>query len=522
MTNIVSLLIENADSKGDTIALIEGNVKLSYKQLLNTVKVVASRLERKGISKNDRVLMFIPMSIELYVFILAVWYRGASVLFVDAWADLPRIEKAFDIIPCIAFIGSPKAHLLRVVSKKIRKIQTNIWALLSDFKDDIIPDIVPVETAPEDTALVTLTTGSTGVPKAANRTHGFLLSQHGVLKNHMQPQGGDIECICLPVFVLNCLASGNSACIPPINPAKPYLFKPEKIVRMLKDHSCTTIIASPVFFEKLATYCSEKKIVPGIRRAFLGGAQVFGASAKKITDAFKNTDVEIVYGSTEAEPIAFIKAADLCSDEKKNVSMDGLLAGKPSPHIRIAIVKIIDRPIGPISHDEFARISCAANMTGEIVVHGDHVLKEYLNCPDAQLENKFSVDGEVWHRTGDAGYLDFEGNLHLMGRVKQRIVVKDKEIFSLTVELKLCKCKQISMGTILEIENQVYCVVELNKNEVLLKQEIMEIIKQFGIDSDEQIIQTTIPRDPRHHSKIDYDRLNIHVRKHLKNRHDRW
>jgi acyl-CoA synthetase (AMP-forming)/AMP-acid ligase II len=512
MTNIVSLLVENADTRGDTIALIEGDVRISYRQLLHLVKIVASKLASKGVTKNDRVLMFVPMSIELYVFILAVWYRGASVVFIDAWADLSRIESALNIVPCSVFIGSPRAHLLRIVSKAIRKIKVNLLAVIPDFKTDTVPEMVPIETTPEDTALVTFTTGSTGVPKAAKRTHGFLLSQHRVLKNHMQPHDGDVECICLPVFVLNCLASGNTAYIPPIQFARPHLFKPAKIVRLLKENGCTTIVASPVFFEKLSEYCLEKNIVPEITRAFLGGAPVFGSSAKKIMDGFANTDIEIVYGSTEAEPIAFIKAGDLCRYETNHMSMDGLLVGRPSPHIKIAIIKILKGPIGSISHDEFESLTYPADRTGEIVVNGDHVLKEYLNCPDEQRENKFNVDGAVWHRTGDAGYLDQSGNLHLMGRVKQRIVINGKETFPFAVEQMLSGCKQITMGTVIEVDNQIVCAVEPKKNAVCSNTEIMSIVKPFGVETEKNVMYLKIPRDPRHHSKIDYDKLGLFIK----------
>ncbi len=515
MTNIVSLLIENANTRGETVALIEGDTKISYRQLLNHVKIVAAKLERRGISKNNRVLMFIPMSIELYIYILAVWYRGASVVFIDAWADISRIENALSIVPCDAFIGSSKAHLLRVLSKEIRKIKVSLWAVISNSKVNTIQKMIPVETTPGDTALVTFTTGSTGVPKAANRTHGFLLSQHSILKQHMHPRDGDVECICLPVFVLNCLASGNTAFIPPINPAKQHLFKPEKIVILLKKHKCTTIIGSPVFFDKIVTCYSKKNNIPEIRCAFLGGAPVTGSSAKRIIDTFKHTDVEIVYGSTEAEPIAFVKADQLYNYEKNNVSMDGLYAGKPSPHIQIAIVNIIDGVIGTISSDELRKIYCAVNVTGEIVVCGDHVLKEYLNCPEAQKLNKFIVDGTVWHRTGDAGYFDIEGNLHLMGRVQQRLMVNGKEIFPFTVEKKLSICEQVAAGTLIGINNKVYCVIELRDRSEISNREIIDIVGQFGVESEQYIIRTSIPRDPRHQSKIDYDRLGFKVRKYL-------
>lgn len=519
MNNIVSLLTDHASRQGDTIAIIQGKRKLRYRQLLSMVTIAAQKLQHKGIGKNDRVLMFIPMSIELFVFMLAVWYRGASAVFIDAWASMARIEQALSIVPCKAFIGSPKAHLLRLFSKAIRKITIHILADYSFSKDYSLHTIEPVETESDDTALVTFTTGSTGLPKAANRTHGFLLRQHQVLKNHIHPQEGDIECICLPVFVLNCLASGTTVFIPPINPARPHRINPGGIVKLLKKHACTTIIASPVFFEIVADYCIAKKIVPDIKNAFLGGAPVFVSSAKKIIKGFKNTLVEIVYGSTEAEPIAYIKAEDLCVHENKKESRVGLLVGKPSSDINVRIINFINGPVGKISEDVFKTLTRNTNETGEITVCGDHVLKEYLNCPDAQRENKFTVGNSIWHRTGDAGYIDSDGNLYLMGRVKNRIISNGKVVFQLAAELALSECEQIRIGTIIGIDNKVFCVVELHPNAVITNNEILNIVKQFDIDSEEFIIRTQIPRDPRHHSKIDYDRLRLIIEKNNQRRY---
>jgi acyl-CoA synthetase (AMP-forming)/AMP-acid ligase II len=193
----------------------------------------------------------------------------------------------------------------------------------------------------------------------------------------------------------------------------------------------------------------------------------------------------------------------------------GLFAGMPSPHIKIKIIKIVDTPIGAISNDELVKISCPSNMTGEIVVTGEHVLKEYLNCPEAQRVNKFSVDGVVWHRTGDAGYLDVEGYLHLMGRVKQRIIVNGKEVFPFDVERRLSNFEQIFMGTIIEIDKQVYCVIELQHRAEIADKDILDLVRQWGVDLEKRIIRTRIPRDPRHHSKIDYERLGISVKKNV-------
>jgi len=68
------------------------------------------------------VLLFVPMSIELYVVLLAVHHLGACAVFVDAWAGRSRLDQAVRAARPRAFIGSPRAHLLRVASPALRAI----------------------------------------------------------------------------------------------------------------------------------------------------------------------------------------------------------------------------------------------------------------------------------------------------------------------------------------------------------------------------------------------------------------
>ena len=141
-------------------------------------------------------------------------------MFIDAWAGVARIEQALRILPCKGYIGTPKAHILRLFSKEIRKIPVKMIAGQIKY-DKMRSNYPPEEVQSEDYALVTFTTGSTGSPKAANRTHKFLLSQHRALKKHIIPKPGEIELITLPIFILNSIANGTTAVIPPMNPAQP-------------------------------------------------------------------------------------------------------------------------------------------------------------------------------------------------------------------------------------------------------------------------------------------------------------
>ena len=139
---------------------------------------------------------------------------------------------------------------------------------------------------------------------------------------------------------------------------------------------------------------------------------------------------------------------------------------------------------------------------GEICVEGKHVLKEYYNSYEAQRLNKIHYQGQIWHRTGDAGYFDNDGNLFLMGRIKNRFEHNGKEIYVFPIENALLEIDGIEIGTVLKRNDKIIFVVETKISQQKIEQELKS--RNFEFD---KLVITKIPRDPRHNSKIDYDKL---------------
>ena len=486
--NIVEILFKNAQKHQEKLAIIHKKEKITYGELAHGLKDYAQYFLSKGIKKGDNVLVFVPMTIELYKILCAIFYIGATAVFVDAWADKNRLDQALTIVPCKAFIGCPKAFILKLMSQKVREVGINIVSgrIHKPKTEQLIEPATP-----DTTALITFTTGSTGLPKAAKRTHEFLLEQHYVLKKHLEPQENDVDLASLPVFVLHNLACGTTSVIPDFNPQKPADINPKKILNDIKNNGVTTSVGSPRFYEKLAEYSEIK----GLKRIFTGGAPVFPKSAKLLQEKFVDCDVEIVYGSTEAEPISSISTHELLSF--KGDIKDGLYVGKPIDDINIKIIKPSDDMI-----EDFESMWLETGEIGEICVEGKHVLKEYYNSEKAQKFAKIHYNGQIWHRTGDAGYLDSEGRLFLMGRVKNRFEHNGKEVYVFPIENALLEIDGVEIGTVLKINNEIVFVVETK----ILKHKLEQELKKRNFEYDKLII-TKIPRDPRHNSKIDYDKL---------------
>lgn len=501
MHNIISNFVEAAEKYPETIAIIDGDSKITYGQLLTEVKQCAYQLKKKGLKKGESMILFIPMGIDLYRTVLACFYMGAVAVFVDEWVSLKRLELCCQIANCKGFAGTWKARLIRIISKEIRDIPVNF-----KFKQSLEELSKPEIVDPEDKALITFTTGSTGTPKAANRTHQFLKAQLDILIDELAPQPNEVSMPLLPIVLLINLSNGTTSVIAPFKASKPKKLNPTKILNLIETNKVNTFISSPFVLVELAKSLlqntSEFKHLP--QKICTGGAPVFPNEAILINKTFPKSKSLVFYGSTESEPISSINTIDLATTS--SIQMEkGLPVGQIHPKTQTKILQINNVCHSYNTEQELNSVCLSSNNIGEIIVTGPHVLKEYINNPEAIKANKINVNGIIWHRTGDSGYKDDSNNLFLTGRVQQIINIGNHTFYPFIEEYRLKHVKGVDLGTILTVENEIILIIETNnqQNKVQLKKKLEEIYSYVK----PSILFMDIPRDPRHFSKIDYGKL---------------
>lgn len=504
--NIIEIFLHNVARYGSTPALIEDDRTITYEQLGIDVQRVARHLELRGIRDGDHVLLFVPMSARLYTLLLALFHIGAVAVFVDAWADRRRLTRAAQLVPLRGFIGVRRAHVLRLLSREIRAIPIALVAGVEYWRaDGVVPGVHHAE--PGDPALVTFTTGSTGAPKGARRTHRFLVAQHHSLVESFGTRHGDIDLPMLPIFVLNNLAAGATTVLPAVDPRRVDEFDAEIVVRQMRRQHVSTTTGSPAFYARLAEHCIEHRIgLPALRRLFLGGAPVGPRLASRLIEAFPTTEITIVYGSTEAEPVSLIDAREMLQRDEGHA---GLPVGIPVASIDLLIVPIVDGPIEVATEDELRALALPAGETGEICVAGEHVLDQYYGERATWMATKIAAGGRLWHRTGDGGYRDVDGALYLMGRVRQSFVRRGVRTFVLPIEDRLASIDGVAAGTILLVDDRAVAVIE--KKPDAPRERIKRAVDRTVDEADDVVFVRAIPRDPRHRSKIDYERLRAIV-----------
>jgi acyl-CoA synthetase (AMP-forming)/AMP-acid ligase II len=518
--NVIELVRRHAEAFPGRVALVEGTAEngrsITFAQLEDAAADAAALLAANGVRAGDTVLVFQPMSIELYVALNAIFRLGAVAMFVDPSFGRQHIESCCALSPPKALIASMKGHLLRLLSPAIRRIPVRFvigggvpgamrWAAANRMLPR--PDVESVcTTAP---ALITFTSGSTGTPKAAVRTHGFLAVQYRVLEERLRYGSGEVNLVSLPIVLFANLASGITSVIPAGDLRRPAAISSEPVLEQARALGVTSLIAPPAFMERLAQHSAERGwVVPGVRSMFVGGGPVFPRLLDQMQRMAPTAEIIAVYGSTEAEPIAEVSHREVRQEDFTAMySGRGLLAGRPVEQIRLAILP--DRwgqPIAPYPMESaFEADMLPPGRSGEIVVTGEHVLSGYLQGLGDE-ETKFRVGTAVWHRTGDAGYLDEQGRLWLLGRCSARIEDQHGILYPFAVECAAYRDLSIRRAAAIAHQGRRLLLVEpYERSPAPDPCRLRESLAWARLDSIRVV--RSIPVDKRHNTKVDYGAL---------------
>jgi acyl-CoA synthetase (AMP-forming)/AMP-acid ligase II len=517
--NVAQILQTHTTTRPDTAAIIDtrrGRQRvLSFAGLDLASARAAALLRLAGLRSGQAVLVFQPMSAELYIALLAIFRLGLIAMFLDPAQGREHIEWCCALHRPQAFIGGPKAHWLRLLSPALRRIPHKFvigrrvpGAVPWSRADALEPyaDIHPCDD--EIPALLTFTGGSTGRPKATLRTHGFLLAQHRALAQSLALTAGQTDLTTMPIVALANLASGVTCLIPAVDLRYPGAIEPAPVVEQLVAHRVTSTVASPALLERLARYCLDHDLtLDGLTKIFSGGAPVVPRLLDRLQQVAPQAEVVAVYGSTEAEPMANIARREISpQDRQAMLAGRGLPAGRPVETICLKVVS--DQwgtPIGPYTGAEFSTQCCPPEMIGEIVVSGEHVLSGYLHGQGDE-ETKFRVGDVIWHRTGDAGYLDRAGRLWLMGRCAARLEDRHGRLYPFAVECALSDQANVRRSAVVSHQGRRLLVVEFEQAPDA--GELAGIKQSLAWAHLAEIrVLKRIPVDKRHNAKIDYPAL---------------
>lgn len=397
-------LLDQAPGDRTAIVLPDEKVTISYDTLRSQVRAVADSLAEAGITRDQRVAMALPNGLPAIVGFLGASVAGTAaplnpgyreeefrfyledtdariLLLPPEGADEAR-RAAGDNVP-VAIIAADAAGAVTVSPKSGGKGGTGRKASMP---------------GPDDVALVLHTSGSTGRPKRVPLKHGNIaVSVNNIVKTYdLTPD--DVSLCVMPLFhvhglvasLLSTLATGGTVVVPP-------KFNALGFWRMVRDHGVTWYSAVPTMHQLLIARAKGGEQPDTGRLRFIRScsAALSPETMSTMEQAFGVPVLE-AYGMTEA---SHQMASNPLPPGPRKAGSVG-----PGTGVRIGIMNAEGQLLKPGEH-------------GEIVIQGPNVIQGYENNPEANASS-FSSG---WFRTGDQGFIDADGYLTLVARIKELI-----------------------------------------------------------------------------------------------------
>jgi olefin beta-lactone synthetase len=500
--------------------------QLTFAQLDRLCDRYAWGLQEAGVKQGMKTLLMVKPSLDFFALTFAIFKIGAVPVLIDPGMGWGKFMRCVEQSAPEAFLGIPAAHVLRLVRRKFfRSIQIPVtlgkrwfWGGCSVDEMPEHDEPFPVQAVePQDMAAVLFTTGSTGPAKGVVYSHRIFTTQTEILREQYGIGPGDIDLPCFPLFALFSTALGATAVIPDMDPSKPALVDPERIIEPILNQGVTYSFGSPTLWARVSEYCVGKGIrFPTLTRIIMAGAPVPGYVHERLLGSVLPTGAETYtpYGATESLPVANFAGSEMLAETAdKTRAGQGMCVGKPLPTVECHIIRISDEPIT----DWDPSMVVPDGTIGEICVKGDVVTRQYHNLPEATRLAKMRDGETVWHRMGDVGYLDEQGRIWFCGRKTHRVETGEATLFTVRCEAianehpAVYRSALVGIGPdrmrqtpILILEPMPGQLPESESAQAALRQQVRDLLlanpETAGIER--ILLHRSFPVDIRHNAKI--------------------
>ena len=420
---------------------------LSFADLAAEVAIWRDDLTARGVKRGDRVLVMVKPGLPLIAAAFALFGLGAVPVVIDPGMGLKSFLSCVERSRPRVLLGIPLAQVVgRIFRKPFRTVELRIWVSSSSIarrssvsQPSTLNSQPAAPTAASDLAAVLFTSGSTGAPKGVCYTHGMFDAQVELIRAAYDIRPGEIDLPMLPVFALFNPALGMTTIVPEIDPSRPALVDPAKILQAIRQEKVTTSFGSPTLWRKIAVHChAHQAVLPTMKRVLCAGAPVPPDLWELMAPVLPNGTLHSPYGATEALPVSSIGAPEVIAGTAIATGHGaGTCVGRVLSANEVKIIAITDGPIATLADVR----GLPSGKIGEIIVRGPTVTREYDALPEAtaaakisQLNSQLGGEAAIWHRMGDLGYFDEQGRLWFCGRKAERVETRDGPLYTEQVE----------------------------------------------------------------------------------------
>lgn len=410
------LLQDSARKFPDVKAVKFRDASVTFSELEALSNRYAREFRNARICRGAKTLMMVTPGLEFVAAVFAVFKTGAVPVLIDPGMGVANLANCIRDTAPVAMVGVAKAHWIRMLfPRAFNSIDTFMtlgsgsppWlkriptASEFDFSSSIACEPFEIEkTDLDDIAAIVFTTGSTGPPKGVTYTHRIYVEQTRMIKEIYGAGPTEMDMPAFPLFALFSSALGMPCVIPDINPSLPAKADPKLIVDTINDNAVTFSFASPALWRNLVEYCEKNDVrIPTLKRALMAGAPAGPELHKGLLAVMgEKGDTFIPYGATEALPATTFRGSELDENTIALISAGtGYCLGRPNPDISVDVIKPSDGEIRNWSEAEVL----PTGETGEIVVGGEIVTREYYNLPEFTAHAKIQSPDGLRHRMGD-------------------------------------------------------------------------------------------------------------------------
>lgn len=429
--NPATAVAKNAVHFGDQVAVRYAGGDLTYRELNDKASRVASVLASGGITDGDRVAYVGLNSATFLVTMLGCFRLGAIFVPVNfrlAGPELEQVLRQSGAVCAVVEEGHRKAvEAVRAGSLLERLLLVDDDPTCPVAGDppgwerwgSLVEDATPTTSLPaknfDDLAILMFTSGTTGLPKGVMLTHGNVWWNSLNVDTRLDTRRRDVTHVAAPLFHIGAL---NSFAMRSLVRGGTLVvrrgFDPNEFIADVAAYGVNSTFAVPAMLAALPR-------VPGffdndlstLRTIVVAGAPV----PPSLISQFADHDIILqqAWGLTETAPFATHLPAEMTLAKLGS-------AGVPMPYTEVRVV------------EPESGAPTQAGVPGEVVVRGPNVTPGYWQNPEATA---LAFDDEGWFHSGDIGYVDEDGCLYIVDRLKDMIISGGENVYPAEVERAL-------------------------------------------------------------------------------------
>jgi acyl-CoA synthetase (AMP-forming)/AMP-acid ligase II len=439
-----------AASRPSSIAVIDGDVTFSYRELSEAMGACAAAWLRLGLRSADAVAILAPNCLEWIIAALGIQAAGATLVPVNTRLKGGEVQyilnrtRARYVVTTRSFLGVDYTEMLKSID--LPRVERTIVLPSADgrtewdeFLDHAPADVTRAFDAlerlsPDVPSDIIFTSGTTGVPKGAVTTHAQNVWNYRNLTATLGLTSDDRSMVIFPFshsagYKAGWLAAflqGGVVCPEPI------LDIPRIVERLIKNKISFICAPPAVFHTILAVPPEQRGNYAALRSVMIGGATIPPTLIDRMRTELKIKNVVAGYGLTESGGTATMTREGDSLDTIANT------VGRPLPGIELRCVDASGQTL-------------PAGEPGEIVIRGPNVMREYFEDPDATKE---TIDKDGWLYTGDIGTLDLDGNLRVTDRKKDMFIVGGFNCYPAEIERMMSTHPAIAQTAVIGVPDE--------------------------------------------------------------------